>query len=36
FSFSKDLQRPPNLKINRLDDPVLHMYHMRGWQRFNN
>ena len=36
FHFPKDLGHPGSIEINRLDDPVLHRYHLRGWQQYNN
>jgi len=34
FAFGGDIARRP-VKINRLDDPVLHRYYQQGWQRYN-
>jgi spermidine synthase len=34
FSFGEDTGPPANLKINRLEFPVLDEYYKRGWRRF--
>jgi spermidine synthase len=35
FVFGKDMTAPADVRINRLDDPVLFRYHRDGWRRFN-
>ena len=35
FSFGKDLMPGDDVKINRLDQPVLYQYYRQGWGRFN-
>ena len=34
FVFSQDLVPDPEVRINRLDQPVLYEYYKRGWGRF--
>jgi len=34
FAFGEDMQPVP-VEVNRLNDPVLHGYYERGWDRFN-
>jgi spermidine synthase len=35
FEFGRSDEPPAGLAVNRLDDPILHTYYRRGWQRFN-
>jgi len=34
FAFGQDMQAP-EVRVNRLDDPVVFRYHREGWRRFN-
>lgn len=34
FHFGKDIQQNNTLHTNRLDQPVLHLYYQKGWNRF--
>ena len=33
--FPVDLRRPEGLEVNRLGDPVLARYYVKGWKRWN-
>ena len=35
FSFGRDMQGIDGIKVNRLDQPVLHTYYQQGWKRYN-
>ncbi|MFP4476288.1 MAG: polyamine aminopropyltransferase [Desulfatibacillaceae bacterium] len=35
FVFPEDMQPPEDIKVNRLEDPVLPQYYRQGWNRFN-
>jgi len=35
FVFPADITRPQGVQINRLDDPVLYRYHLKGWRTYN-
>ena len=35
FVFPADISRPEGVQVNRLDDPVLYGYHLKGWRAFN-
>ena len=35
FVFPQDVERPDDVRVNHLDDPILHQYHLQGWRSFN-
>lgn len=35
FVFPQDVARPPGVQVNRLDQPVIYDYHLKGWRTFN-
>ena len=35
FSFGKDVQPAEEVRVNRLDQPMLYEYYKKGWNRFN-